>query len=101
MSAKTYQQRCNCFTQFLQIVGIEGSDSFICEPGSMFLGKDFEGAVWIVRHVEIELYSIRSARVIETIRKLTKAYKKPLASFREEQWRDSEDEESSTCLNSE
>ena len=54
MSAKTYQQRCNRFTQLLQIVGVEGSDSFVRKP-SVFLGEDFEGAVWIVRHVEIEL----------------------------------------------
>ena len=75
MSAKTYQQRSNCFTQFLQVIRIKGSDAFVREPRRVFLGEDLEWTVWIIGHVEIELYRARSAKVTEITRELTKVLK--------------------------
>ena len=75
MSAKTHQQRSNGFTQLLQVVRIKGSDAFVRKPRRVFLGEDLEWTVWIVGHVEIELYRARSAKVKETTRELTKVLK--------------------------
>ena len=75
MSAKTYQQRSNSFTQFLQVIRIKGSNAFVREPRRVFLGEDLKWTVWIIRHVEIELYRARSAKVKETTGELTKVLK--------------------------